>query len=229
MGMFDTVRAQNIVHKNFKHNGVSFQTKDLECELSDYIIFNGRLWLERDGAAEEELSCAVDTNFEGNLCIYTSVTHNDITKWIEYCLTFDHGSLVGVELMEERISSDKRDLSESRPNKPSNRMMVKIDISDLDEQEQDKALEALEGKLQKLREVLDNPCATIVYPARPTESGLFAVGSGGGKIRYVTSVVQSLSDFQDAVESGVPIKSAGGDSVTFLADEFSHYSKRDGD
>mgnify|MGYP001549437047 CR=1 FL=1 len=49
MGMFDTVKAQNIVHKNFKHNGQSFQTKDLDLKLSEYVIFNSRLWKEYDG------------------------------------------------------------------------------------------------------------------------------------------------------------------------------------
>jgi hypothetical protein len=39
MSMFDTAFVVNLGEKNFKHNGVHFQTKSLECDGSEFIIF----------------------------------------------------------------------------------------------------------------------------------------------------------------------------------------------
>ena len=45
MGIYDEVRAINVSHENFdsKHNNLKFQTKDLECEMFEYCLFNNDL------------------------------------------------------------------------------------------------------------------------------------------------------------------------------------------
>ena len=40
MGMYDTVTVINIADETFQHNGISFQTKDLDLQRSEYYIFN---------------------------------------------------------------------------------------------------------------------------------------------------------------------------------------------
>jgi len=61
----------NISDKRFKHNNVSYQTKDLDCQLSEHLVFNDQLWKHYDGGKRERYSKAIPISFSGELNIYT--------------------------------------------------------------------------------------------------------------------------------------------------------------
>lgn len=125
MGMFDEVQAINISHKNFdrSHNGYTFQTKDLECDMSEYCVFNGVLYQEVDNSdGNKHHEYALKHDYSGELNIYTDISENGIESWVEYDLKFQNGELVDVVPYKVRVTEDNRDLSTHRPNKPSNRV-----------------------------------------------------------------------------------------------------------
>ena len=101
MGMFDDVRAINISHKNFdqNHNGYTFQTKDIECDMSVYCVFNGVLYQEIDNSGNGEYKrhdYALKFDYSGKLNIYANIRENNIESWVEYDLTFKDGELIDV-------------------------------------------------------------------------------------------------------------------------------------
>jgi hypothetical protein len=117
MGMYDEVRPLNISHKNFEHNhnDCTFQTKDLERDMSEYCVFNGKLFQQVDGsdgykrhvqALNVDYTGALNVDYTGALNIYTIFTENDIESWIEYDLVFDCGELIDVVQHDVRIIKD---------------------------------------------------------------------------------------------------------------------------
>ena len=120
MGMFDEVRAINISHKNFdqNHNGYTFQTKDIECDMSVYCVFNGVLYQEVDNSGNGEYKrhdYALKFDYSGELNIYANIRENNIESWVEYDLTFKDGQLIDVVSYEVRVTKDNRDLSLHSP------------------------------------------------------------------------------------------------------------------
>lgn len=105
MGMFDTVKVKNIKHKNFKHTGHVFQTKDLDLNLSEYEIVNGRLWLKVFGGKYPRLKVDFDFKYNGPLNIYAHTKVDGIEQRVEYDLTFKDGLLIDVEFLYLKINN----------------------------------------------------------------------------------------------------------------------------
>lgn len=216
MGMFDTVYAHNIRHDAFQHNGRSFQTKCLDMKLSEFIIFNNRLWREYDGEESNRYELAVDVNYHGEIDIYTHITSDGVERWIEYNLVFQQGELVSVSLVSNRITEDHRDMSLRRPMAPSDRLVVTIDASQLVEEKKDAFLERVEDCLDSVREAVGDSKATISYPAK-VSGGVYSMC--GPAVRNVFSVVQDMQSFKDAGEKVIP--SPGGGQTKLIFDEYS--------
>lgn len=222
MGMFDEVYAVNIAHKNFDthHNRHSFQTKDLDCNMSEYCIFNGALYQEVDNSGEyKRHENAVLMDYSGSLNIYTPVKSLNVEYWVEYELTFDSGRLVDVVAHEPTVMQDYRDISASRPSKPSNRVEVTISVSSCDSAKQDAFAESIDDqKLEAIRDILGEPKATILFPAKPAFSGgIF--GMTRPRIINIASVVQTMDDFQASSDGKVKVKAPNGDQICILQDE----------
>lgn len=223
MGMFDEVRAINISHSNFdrKHNGYTFQTKDLECDMSQYCVFNGVLYQEVDNSSEyKRHDHALKFDYSGELNIYTHIRENGIESWIEYDLIFKDGELVDVVPYEVRVTKDSRDLSAHRPHKPSNRVEITISVSNCDSDKQDAFVDFInEDKLTAIRDILGEPTATIFYPTKrssDTRSG-FPIYP---RLLTITSVVQTKEDFEAAIDRRAKVTAPNGDKISIILDEF---------
>lgn len=70
-----------------RHSNAAFQTKGLECELNNYVVFNDVLYLSSTLSGERGSAEVVDHT--GSISIYTDITEGDILKWIEYELFYE--------------------------------------------------------------------------------------------------------------------------------------------
>lgn len=230
MGMFDEMRAINISHKNFdsNHNGLTFQTQDLECDISGYCVFNGVLYQEVDNNNGEykRHDRALKHDYNGDLNIYTHTRENGIESWVEYDLKFKDGELVDVVPYEVRVTKDNRDLSARRPNKPSNRVEVTISVSNCDIAKQDAFVEFInDEKLEAIRDILGEPAATIFYPKKVSSDAKL------GSLVYprllsAASVVQTKEDFETALDAVAKVTAPNGDKIFIHLDEFHQFHKR---
>lgn len=101
MGMFDDVDFEPPYHEKFhvQDEELFFQTKDLECDGSRYVIQGSQLLVAHQGRGAEvprELKTfepPVATKFEGEATIYAFRDHG---KRIEYHCEFQEGSLVSL-------------------------------------------------------------------------------------------------------------------------------------
>lgn len=199
MGMYDEFRVINIAHENFdsNHKNLNFQTKDLECELSEYCVFNGQLYLEAEHSGDGYVrhSEAIKSDHTGTVSIYTDVTRSKVTWWVEYDLVFENGMLIDVVSHGERIDKDERDLDAYRPSKPSNRVSITISISDCDEDKRQAVLARLtDEKIEALRELLEEPLATVSYPVKRNNDSIYS-HVFSADYSNIVSVVQTRSDF----------------------------------
>lgn len=224
MGMFDTVSVVNLGDKNYKHNGVHFQTKRLECNAGEYVIFNGQLWHQYNGETNERYENAVPHAFSGVLKIYTDYTSGDRSYWIEYNLNLDAGKVMSVECVEERLIADRSDKSGLRPSPKSTSACITLDFRGVDGDIYDAFHADLDNRLSKLREVLGDRKAEIAYQVRSPATGPLSYGPPA---RWLHSVVQDLSDFQSLKPGEVSQRDSTGNSLTIFLDEF-HSSKQVG-
>lgn len=222
MGMFDEVRTINISHKNFdrNHNGCTFQTKDLDCDISEYCVFNGVLYQEVDNSGEyRRHDQALKLDYSGELNIYTYILENGIENWVEYDLKFKDGKLVDVVPYEIRITEDNRDLSAHRPNKPSNRVEVTLSVSHCDSDKQDAFVNFIsDDKLESIRDILGEPTATIFYPIKissDTRCG-FPVYP---RLLTIASVVQTNEDLEAVMEGVAKVTAPNGDKISVFIKE----------
>lgn len=216
MGMYNELHAINISHKNFDraHNGLLYQTKDLDCDLSVYCVFNGQLYQKSDNSSSE----ALKIDYTGGINIYTINERNSVERWIEYDLIFNDGKLVDVAPYEVKVTKDNRDLSSFRPDKPSNRVEVTIGLSNCDRDKQDAFIKSLDDeKINAIRDILGEPTATVFYPVDAS------LGFGGaGLTSNIASVVQVVENFGQLKDGlGGKITAPNGDRITLIFDEAS--------
>lgn len=215
MGMYDQIKGININHKNFNlhHNNVSFQTKDLDCEINEYLVFNGELYQDSDTL--NPLPMAKKLDHTGEISIYTDIKENGVTSWIEYDLIFEQGRLTDVVAHEPIFRRDHRDLSQMRPNPPSNTVRVEISVVDCDKATQDAMIELLtDEKINEIRDVLHAPTACILFPSKGPELGLGV----GQTPRMLASVVQTLPT-DNLEDGGIKTTVPNGDKVVRVVDE----------
>ncbi len=92
MGMFDDIRFDFRMPDGYEPRFGTYQSKDLECDGSTYVVEAGRLvrtsHIDGDPAAG-------DVNFNGTLNIYTSTPAPGSARrvWHEYNLEFVDGAL----------------------------------------------------------------------------------------------------------------------------------------
>jgi len=87
MGMFDRIKCEfELAEKEFQNN--EFQTKDLDCELNNYLITKeGRLILISDKGN-------TDLEFHGDLIFYDYIANSLNNKeWHEFKARFTEGKL----------------------------------------------------------------------------------------------------------------------------------------
>jgi len=223
---FDYIRGFNITHKPFSnnHNGHAFQTKDLECVMSEYCIFNGMLYLEVDNSTSETIRHEHAQLFEytGELSIYTSITEANIEGWVEYDLIFEKGKLTEVISYPTSLIKDHRDLSNVRPNKPSNCVSVSIDVSDCDFNKQVEFSKSMtDEKIEAIRKIIDEPRATVFYPSFSASHPFYQPTTP----RMIASVVQTVEDFTQHANGTTAITAPNGDKVMLILDEYSQISR----
>lgn len=222
MGMFDEVRAINISHKNFdrKHNGYTFQTKDLECDISEYCVFNGVLYQEVDNSGEQKrYEHALKLDYSGKLNIYTHIRESGIESWVEYDLVFKDGELVDVVPYEVRVTDDNRDLSAQRPNKSSNRVEVTISVSNCDRDKQDAFVDFInDEKLEAIRKILGEPTATVFYPTKRASDTRFGFPVYP-RLSSIASVVQTKEDLEAVMDGIAKVTAPNGDKISIVLDE----------
>lgn len=134
MGMYDDLRVVNISHDNFKkkHNNLSFQTKDLECEMFEYLVFNGDLYIQAERGGDGNVirhEKAIKSDFSGEVNIYTDFTQLGVEYWIEYDLIFKDGVLVEVKAHDAKVRKDKRDMSKKYPTTPNDNRTILDEFS----------------------------------------------------------------------------------------------------
>ena len=214
--MFDTVSVVNL-NQNFKHNGVAFQTKSLDCDASEYIIFNGQLWHQYNGQTMESYSEALPVPFTGSLNIYADYTSGDRTYWVEYDIELVSGRVTTVEVVANRLTADRSDKSQLRPLPLSASACLTIDFRGVSGPVYEAFHANLDGKLNTLRELLGDPKAEIIYQVRSPTTGLDIYGS---PTRWLHSVVQDLSDFKKTQSL---LHDSGGNPFPIFVDEASSY------
>ena len=98
MGLFDTVRCEYPLPEA-RHQGLEFQTKDLECAMDHYTITReGRLIRHPGGWSP--LDRDVEWPVHGDIRIYTSDKFQD-PSWIEYVVRLTHGRVEWIRPLEE--------------------------------------------------------------------------------------------------------------------------------
>lgn len=216
MGMFDNVLVVNISNKLFDHNNVHFQTKSLDCVLGDYVIFNNQLWQQSDGEGER-FDQAKPVDFTGDLNIYTDFTRSEKTYWVEYDISFEHGKLVDVALVANRLTKDCSDKSMLRPSPKSKSSCLTLNFRGVDNDIYNQFHANLNKNLDQLRTIVGDPKAEIVYQVRSPETGMLSHGSSA---RWLHSVVQSLSDFTAVSGGKRTMTDSSGNTLTVFVDEF---------
>lgn len=223
MSMFDTVSVINLSDKNFKHNGVSFHSKSLECVGSEFVIFNSQLWQQYNGHSTERNDEAVPVSFSGDLNIYTSHTIGDRTYWIEYDLTLLSGKVMSVVLVADQLTADRSDKSTLRPSPKSNAAYITLDFRGVSGCVYDAFHAGLDANLDKLRSVIGDPKAEIAYQVKSPDTGIFSFGPSS---RWLHSVVQDMSDFQMVKPGNLSQRDSTGNSLTIIMDEYSSYASK---
>lgn len=84
MGVYDTISVKSIKHKNFKqeHNGLEFQTKDLEPNFNEFTIVKNHLHFKNN-----------ILEYSGDLDLISY--HNN--EFIEYRISFYLGQITDIE------------------------------------------------------------------------------------------------------------------------------------
>lgn len=223
MGMFDELRAINITHEKFDraHNGLRFQTKDIECQMFDYCVFNGVLYIEAEYGADgyKRHDKAVKSHHTGEVNIYTDLTTNDIEYWIEYDLMFENGVLIDVVAHEPAIKRNRQDKASRRPCLPRNRVLISINIDNCEAAKREAVMGKLTiEKINAIRELLDEPLATVSYPAKCPNGSIYPERSNSN-YRTALSTVQTPEDMQFTKDgSQATIQTPRGDCV--VIDEY---------
>lgn len=99
MGLFDTVHCEFPL-PDARHQGLDFQTKDLECTLDDYTITaDGRLLrhARRRGRGPDR---DIEWPLHGDISIYTHLAAED-PSWVEYVVRFTHGRVEWIRPLEK--------------------------------------------------------------------------------------------------------------------------------
>ena len=100
MGMFDTIHCEYPL-PDTRHQDLEFQTKDLECLLSNYTITcDGRLVLHARGG-RRGLDRDIEWPLHGDLRFYTSIKISGESIWVEYVARFTHGLVEWIRPKEE--------------------------------------------------------------------------------------------------------------------------------
>jgi hypothetical protein len=215
MGMFDRLQAVNLTHGAFKHNGVEFQTKSLECNGSYYIIFNNQLWCQHNATGGVGQDGAALLAFSGCIDCYTSHTEQDRTYWIQYEIEFTKGVCTNVTLESERLTEDRSDKSALKPSPLSRSTCLTIDFRGVDGKVYDAFHANLDANLAGLRGALGDPKAEIVLQMKSNSSHWgFA-----GRTSWIHHVVQSLEDFERVDGDAMRHTYTNGNSVTLCLDE----------
>lgn len=102
MGLFDTVYCEYPLPVA-AHQGLDFQTKDLERALGSYTITrDGRLMRHTQPGARPGLDRDVEWPLHGDVRIYTSLRFPASDgEWVEYAVRFTHGRVEWVRPLEE--------------------------------------------------------------------------------------------------------------------------------
>ena len=229
MGMYDEVRAINITHDNFKmeHNNLTFQTKDLECEMFEYCIFNNELYLEADSCGGyRRYDKAQKTEYNGIVNIYTDFTHSDVEYWIEYDLVIKNGEVIDVIAYEERAIKNNKDLASIRPNLPDNRVFIQISVKGCSEEKKKEVVAKLtDEKIQAIRELLEEASATISYPTKRDSNPLYGRLNNSSEYSNIMSVVQTMEDYTVSDHNKqVSLKTPHGDVL--ILDELQYLTNR---
>ena len=191
---YDTLQPINLVHENFNanHNGVLFQTKDLDtCNLVNYVIFNGAVYQSTDDHLNL-LESAEKIDFTGTVHFYSDVQRHHIEEWISYDLILDAGEIIDVVAHEPQIMKNSYDKASLCPADPDNRVQVTIGVGTCDDKKVMAMIDLLtDDKLDEIRSLLESPTATIYFP-RMIEDTL---SPSGHKVCQSASIVQTLNDF----------------------------------
>ena len=189
--MYDTVFITNLSN-DFKHRFKEFQTKCLECDLSEYTVFNNRLWMQYDGSNESVLETAKPVDFTGVIYIYTSIISVQKKIWVEYALKLEKGHILSFDCVNEEVQEDLSDLSRMRPIPKSKSSCVHIDFRGVNNAVLDDFHKDIDVSLQKIRSALGDPNAEIIYQAKLKSSNdSFTLGCNS---KWIHSIVQNIND-----------------------------------
>lgn len=223
MGMYDEVRAINIAHDNFdnNHNGLVFQTKCLESEMFEYCVFNNALYLQLERGGETGWTIhapALKSDYSGTVNIYTDYTRDDIEYWIEYELELKDGEIIAVTASDVRVTKDNRNSSKSSSVIPTNSVSVIIGVSGCDQEKQRAVADIIDStKLEVIRQILNEPTATIYYPVKREDLSVSTMAS-------VVQSIEAVSGIQnDSGTSNAAITKPSGKRVIAI-DEYHSFS-----
>ena len=198
--MYDEIRAINIAHDNFdkSHNGLVFQTKCLESEMFEYCVFNNTLYLQLERGGETGWTIhapALKSDYSGTINIYTDYTKDKVEYWIEYDLELKDGEIIGVTAYGVKVVKDNRNTSKGGSVIPKNSVSVIIGVSGCDQEKQRAVADIIDNaKLEAIRQILNEPTATIYYPVKHEDLS----------VSNMVSVVQSIDSDASNTASAKP-------------------------
>lgn len=199
MGMFDEVKVLTLSHPNFNPQdiGTAFQTKDLGSDMSRYLIFNNRLYKESEGLSEF-------LEFTGDLNLYCYIDKPSPlvnSVWLEYDMSFVDGELINVVPHPVDVQT-KVDYSEFRLDKSMGRVLINIDVTACSAEKQDAVMAKLtDEKLEQIRAILEEPTATISYPAKRSPTSEFFLFRFPARYSQIYSFAQTIDDLEAAGDS----------------------------
>jgi len=119
MGLFDTVKCEYPL-SNVRHQGLEFQTKDLDCSLDSYTITaDGRL-VRHARRGKRGLERDIEWPIHGDIRIYTGDPDSE-RGLIEYSVRFTHGCVEWVCRADGRggLVADELPVRSPGPARPS--------------------------------------------------------------------------------------------------------------
>ena len=194
MSMFDNIKIINTSLPGIEFCNEWFQTKDLDGDSSEFVIFNDQLFMSYDGSVPSAMLTYKQVDFSGEINIYGQVQDGKKTRWLEYDLDFVDGRLSSIALIVNVITKDvPRDQILDRPYNKHEHVKVTIEhFGCKNKTAFEKFHSNLSNNLEFIRDATGDPDALIIYQQKPPADD----------IRYslypyiwIHSIVQRYSDF----------------------------------
>ena len=97
MGMFDSFDVRNNKFGiPYSDKPYDYQTKDLECNLDDFVFKDDNIYFVSSNGRDDPLEPEL-LNYSGEIGIYTLLRTNDLNiEWAEFTLVVERGKVIKI-------------------------------------------------------------------------------------------------------------------------------------